>query len=214
MSIETRPATADDAPFLAWVMQEASRSHLPHGIWDLALPGPDEPRLELLATVAVTEQEHFAHYTRFRVLEVDGEPAAGLSAYENSQHGMAMLGAGLFEAAKELGWSQEKLESTIARTASFNATGYPNPDGLWIVEWVATKPEFRGRSLMNRMLVEILDEGREQGFERAQIGHLLGNTAARSAYERVGFVWIEDHCHEDFQRDYGEPGLARMQRDL
>jgi translation initiation factor 4G len=214
MAIETRPATADDAPFLAWVIQEASRSHLPHGIWDLALPGPDEPRLDLLATVAVTDQEHFAHYTRFRVLEVDGAPAAGLSAYENSEHGMEKLGAGLVEAAGKLGWSQEEFERTIARTASFNATGYPNPDGLWIVEWVATKPAFRGRSLMNRMLLEILEEGRALGFERAQIGHLLGNTPARSAYERVGFAWVEDHCHDDFMRDYGEPGLARMQRDL
>jgi ribosomal protein S18 acetylase RimI-like enzyme len=214
MSIETRPATAEDAPFLAWVIQEAARSHLERGIWDLTLPGPDAPRLELLGTVAVTGQEHFAHYRRFRVLEVDGVRAAALSAYENGAHGMAKLGAGLLEAAQSLGWSQEKLETFIAHTASFSATGYPSPDGLWIVEWVATRPEFRGHSLMNRLLLEILDEGRRLGFERAQIGYLLGNTRAKGAYERVGFEWVEDHCHEDFQRDYGEPGLARMQRDL
>ena len=35
MSTETRPATAEDAPFLAWVIQEAARSHLEIGIWDL-----------------------------------------------------------------------------------------------------------------------------------------------------------------------------------
>jgi RimJ/RimL family protein N-acetyltransferase len=214
MSIETRPATADDAPFLAWVMQAAARSHLELGIWDLALPGPDEPRLEFLATLALTDQLHFGHFSRVRVLEVDGVPAAGLSAYENSELGMEKLALGLFEAAGKLGWTQQKLEQTIADTSSFSATGYPNPDGLWIIEWVATRPEFRGRSFMNRMLLEILDEGRKQGFERAQIGHLLGNTPARAAYERVGFVWLEDHCHPDFQRDYGEPGLARMQRDL
>jgi len=214
MSIESRPATADDAPFLAWVMQEASRSHLPFGIWDLALPGPDEPKLEFLAALAVSERIHFGHFSRFRVLEVEGRRAAGLATYENSEHGMEKLGLALLETAGNLGWSQQKLESLIAGTASFNATGYPNPDGLWIIEWVATKPEFRGRSLMNRLLLEILDAGRDQGFERAQIGHLLGNTPARSAYERVGFRWIEDHCHPDFERDYGEPGLARMQRDL
>jgi RimJ/RimL family protein N-acetyltransferase len=214
MPTESRPATADDAPFLAWVMQEAARSHLPHGIWDLALPGPDEPRLEFLAALAVSERIHFGHFSRFRVIEVGGTPAAGLAAYENSEHGMAQLGLALVETTQELGWAQEKLEAVIARTGSFSATGYPNDDGLWIIEWVATKPEFRGRSLMNRLLNEILDAGREQGFERAQIGHLLGNTPARSAYERIGFRWIEDHCHPDFERDYGEPGLARMQRDL
>ncbi|MBW2288500.1 MAG: GNAT family N-acetyltransferase [Deltaproteobacteria bacterium] len=214
MSIATRPATAEDAPFLAWVIQAAARSHLELGIWDLALPGPDAPRLEFLATLAVTDQAHFAHFSRFRVLEVDGVPAAGLSAYENSEHGMEKLALGLVEASRKLAWTQQKLERTIKDTGSFNATGYPSPDGLWIVEWVATRPEFRGRSFMNRMLLEILDEGRALGFERAQIGHLLGNTPARAAYERVGFVWLEDHCHPDFERDYGEPGLARMQRDL
>jgi len=214
MSIATRPARADDAPFLAWVMQEAARSHLELGIWDLGLPGPEAPRLEFLAGLAVTEQEHFAHFSRFRVLEVDGVPAAGLSGYEASQHGMEKLVLGFVEASQKLDWTQQELESALTNTASFSATGYPNPDGLWIVEWVATRPEFRGRSFMNRMLLEILEEGREQGFERAQIGHLLGNTPARTAYERVGFSWVEDHCHPDFERDYGSPGLARMQLDL
>jgi RimJ/RimL family protein N-acetyltransferase len=214
MSIETRPATADDASFLAWVIQAATRSHLERATWDFALPGPEAPRLEFLATMTLTDQLHFAHFSRFRILEVDGVPAAGLSAYENSEHGMEKFTLGVLEAFQTLGWTQEKLESFVAGASSFSSTGYPNPDGLWIIEWVATRPEFRGRSFMNRMLLEILDEGRKQGFERAQIGHLLGNTPARAAYERVGFVWLEDHCHPDFQRDYGEPGLARMQRDL
>jgi len=125
MSIETRPATADDAPFLAWVIQAAARSHLELGIWDLALPGPDEPRLEFLATLALTDQIHFGHFSRFRVLEVDGVPAAGLSAYENSEHGMEKLALGLVETSRKLGWTQQKLERTIADTGSFNATGYP-----------------------------------------------------------------------------------------
>ena len=214
MSIETRTATADDAAFLAWVIQAATRSHLERATWDFALPGPEAPRLEFLATLALTDQLHFAHFSRFRILEVDGVPAAGLSAYENSEHGMEKFTLGILETSQTLGWAQEKLESFIAGASSFSSTGYPNPDGLWIIEWVATRPEFSGRSFMNRMLLEILDEGRKQGFERAQIGHLLGNTPARAAYERVGFVWLEDHCHPDFQRDYGEPGLARMQRDL
>ena len=91
---------------------------------------------------------------------------------------------------------------------------YPNPDGLWIVEWVATRPEFRGRALIRRLLREILDLGREEGFQKAQIGYLLGNTRAKSAYEGVGFEWVEEHCHPAFEEDYGTPGIARMQRDL
>jgi ribosomal protein S18 acetylase RimI-like enzyme len=214
MPIETRPATAEDAPFLAWVMQEAARSHLEKGVWDLAFPGEDEPRLEILAKIITTERIHFAHFSRFRVLELDGEPASALSAYENSRHGMEQLRLGMAEAFSQLGWSPEEMLAVGERSASFAATGYPNPDGLWIVEWVATRPEFRGRALIHRLLLEILDLGREQGFARAQIGYLLGNTRAKSAYERVGFKWVEEHCHPSFEEDYGVPGIARMQREI
>jgi len=214
MPIETRPATADDAPFLAWVMQEAARSHLEYGIWDFSFPGEDEQRLDILAKIATTERIHFAHFSRFRVLEIDGEPASALAAYENSQHGMEQLTLGMAEAFSQLGWTPEEMLGVRDRSASFAATGYPNPDGLWIVEWVATRPEFRGRALIRRLLREILDLGREQDFTRAQIGYLLGNTRAKSAYEGVGFKWVEEHCHPDFEEDYGTPGLARMQRDL
>jgi ribosomal protein S18 acetylase RimI-like enzyme len=214
MSIETRPATDADAPFLAWVMQEAARSHLPRGVWDLAFPGEEAQRLDILAKLTTTEQHHFAHFSRFRVLEVDGVLASGLSAYENSRYGMEKLTLGLAEVFTSLGWTPEQMQEVSLRTGSFAATGYPNPDGLWIIEWVATRPEFRGRSLVHRLLEEILDQGRDEGFTRSQIGYLLGNVRAKGAYEGVGFEWMEDHCHPDFEADYGTPGVARMQRAL
>jgi len=214
MAIETRPATAEDAPFLAWVMQTAARSHLEQGVWDHTFPGEEGPRLEILAKLLTTQRIHFGHYSRFRILEVDGEPASGLSAYEPSEHGIEQLQLGIAEALSQLGWTPEKILGLAEHTASFASTGYPNPDGLWIVEWVATRPEFRGRALVRRLLLEILEEGRAQGFTRAQIGYLLGNVRAKSAYEGVGFEWVAEHRHPDFERDYGSPGLARLQRDL
>jgi translation initiation factor 4G len=214
MAQKTRPATAEDAPHIAWTMQEAARSHLPKGLWDLALPGDDAPRLDVLAKITTTERVHFGHFSRFRILEVDGEPAAALSAYEHSAHGVEQLTLGMAEAFAKLGWSPEEMQAVAERTRSFGATGYPNPDGLWIVEWVATRPQFRGRGLIRVLLHEILDEGRAQGFERAQIGYLLGNVRAKQAYAGVGFEWVDEYRHPDFERDYGTPGLARMQRDL
>jgi len=214
MSIETRPATAADAPFVAWVMQEAARSHVDKGIWDHLFPDDEAERLEILAAIATTGTPHFAHYSRFRILEVDGEAASALSAYENAEFGAEHLNAGMAEVLLARGWSVEEMVAMGKRTASFEALGYPNPDGLWIVEWVATRPAFRGRALVRRLLQEILDEGRSAGFERAQIGFLLGNVRAQNAYEGVGFRWVEEYRHPDFERDYGVPGLARMQMNL
>jgi GNAT superfamily N-acetyltransferase len=96
----------------------------------------------------------------------------------------------------------------------YQALGYPNPDDLWIVEWVATGVNYRGRGIMHQLLNAILDQGRERGFSRTQIGHLLGNLSAKGAYEAVGFEWIDEYTHEAFDRAFGSPGIARMQRDL
>lgn len=214
MSIEIRPAGVDDAPFIAWVKQEAARSHLERGIWDLAFPGEDAQRLDILAKFATTEPIHFGHVSRFLILEVDGQPAAGLAGYEKSEHGIEQLIQAMMKALGQLGWSEEQMQATMSRLGSFAATGYPSPEGVWIIEWVATKPEFRGRGLIRRLLLEILEKGRQRGFAKAQIGYLLGNVRAKSAYEGVGFKWVDEHCHPDFERDYGEPGIARMQLDL
>jgi len=100
------------------------------------------------------------------------------------------------------------------RIKAFDTTGYPNTDGLWIVEWVATRPRFRGRGLIRRLLDEILQIGRNEGFTRSQIGYMLGNDPAVRAYEKVGFEWVEDHRSLLFEAALGSPGLGRMQTAL
>jgi len=214
MTATTRPATPEDARFLAWIMQEAARSHLPLGVWDLAFPGTEPARLDLLAACLLTDPAHFGHWSRFRIAEVDGAPAAALSAYENSAHGESHMGRAMARALTRCGWAGEQLLEMRERIEVFDTTGYPTPDGIWIVEWVATLPEHRGQGLVRELLEAILETGRAAGFERAQIGILIGNDAARHAYERAGFVQIDEHRHPDFERALGTPGLARFQRDL
>ncbi len=94
-------------------------------------------------------------------------------------------------------------------------TCYPEtPEDRWIVEWVATVPEFRGRGIVNQLLLAILDKGRERGYEKAQIGYLLGNTRAQRSYERVGFKTVSDRRDPDFEASLGCPGIACMHLDL
>jgi len=214
MAVTTRPANEDDAAFLAWVMQEAARSHLALGVWDLAFPGPEAERLEQLEACLRTDPVHFGHWSRFLVAEVDGEPAAALSAYENEAHGESHMGRAMARGLTRLGWTGERLMEMRDRISVFDTTGYVTPDGVWIVEWVATRPEHRGRGLVRQLLEDILDAGRAEGFGRAQIGILIGNEAARHAYERAGFEKVEEHRHPDFEAALGSPGLARFQRDL
>ncbi len=214
MNQSIRPARASDAELIAWVLQESARSHLPYGVWDAAFPGPDEPRLEALARLATTQQLHNAHYSRFLVAEQDGEPAAALSAYESAEYGQDKLNQGVGEVLVGLGWSGDQIRGLVERIQPYERLGYPNPEGLWIVEWVATKPAFRGRGIVRTLLDAILQKGREEGFERSQIGYLLGNIPAKSVYEAAGFEWVDEYTDPVFEEAFGTPGVARMQRDL
>ncbi len=209
-----RPATPDDARFIAWVIQAAGRSHLPKGIWDIALPGDEEERLDVLQAIVTTRQLHFAHWTRFLVHEVDGVPAAALSAYESEAFGGDKLGLGMGEAFTTLGWSDEEMLAVPRRMAPFGSLGFPTPHSLWIVEWVATLPDYRGRGLVNALLLDILEQGREEGFVRSQIGYFIGNTPAKNAYEKVGYKYVDEYRHADWEAALGSPGVARLHLDL
>ena len=212
--IKTRPANKSDALFVAWVMQEAARSHLPIGMWDLVFPGPDDQRLEKLGILTTTETVHFGHYSRFLIAEENGVPAAALSAYENTRHGPKYLGAALAEAFKTMGLPETELMKVPERMAPMTAIKYKINDGQWVVEWVATKPEFRGRGIIYGLLQEILDKGRKEGFTESQIGYILGNIPAKNAYEKIGYRYVTAYRHPDFQATFGEPGLASMHLSL
>jgi ribosomal protein S18 acetylase RimI-like enzyme len=82
--------------------------------------------------------------------------------------------------------------------------------GAWIVEWVATRPEFRRRGLVDQLLRAELQVGRDRGHRTGQITILAGNVAAKHAYERVGFEVVEEKLSPDLEAALGTPGLVRF----
>jgi translation initiation factor 4G len=208
-----RPATADDAPFIAWVQQEASRSHLPFGFWDLAFPGPDEYRLRLVERIGCAEAKSFCHWSNFLVAEVDGEPAAGLSGYANPKAATGDLFIhAMAEALTAEGWNEARMGAMQERIAPFLTCIPTLPEEAWILEWVATRPAYRGKGLTRALLQAIVDVGRKRGHELFQIGVLIGNTPAQRAYEGAGFKVVDEVKHPSFEATFGVPGLRRLLR--
>jgi translation initiation factor 4G len=196
------------------VQQEASRSHLPFGFWDVAFPGPDAYRLRLLERVCAAEARSFCHWSGFLVAEVDGEPAAALSAYDDAtsatgERFMAALGT----ATAAEGWDEARLPALFERVAPFLTCAPEQPDDAWIVEWVATRPEHRGKGLVRALLPAVVDAGRRRGHGRFQIGVLIGNTPAQRAYEGAGFAVVDEKRHPAFEATFGSPGIRRLMRD-
>ncbi len=214
MEIRIRDAVPEDAPFLAWVMQAAARSHRPLSFWDLAFPGPDRPRLEYIAELAVSDARSFTHYSGFLVAEADGHPVAGLSAYDSTHKNMDAFLTSIAALTAARGWSPEHQSLLFSRMAPAGTCMPESPPGVWVIEWVAATPAARGKGVANALLLAILDRGREAGYRQTQIGHLLGNTPAKTAYERVGFETVDEKRHPAFEEVFGSPGIARMVREL
>jgi ribosomal protein S18 acetylase RimI-like enzyme len=214
MDSRIRPARDSDAEFIAWVQQTAARSHVERGFWDVAIPGREAPRLELIAALARAEPRSFCHWSRFLVAEVDGEPAAALSGYEPDRHGGGAFLEALTGTLRRARWSDAEMEALYGRTTAFMSCIPETPGDAWVVEWVATLPEHRGCGHVKHLLPAILDEGRRAGFRRAQIAVLIGNTPAQKAYEGAGFAVADEKASPEFEREFGCPGIRRMLRDL
>jgi GNAT superfamily N-acetyltransferase len=213
MTIALRPATLSDTAFVAWVQQEASRSHLPFGFWDVAIPGPDEYRLRILERICRAEAKSFCHWSGFLVIEVDGEPVAGLSAYDDAKNASGPLFTqALTEALTAEGWNEARMGAILQRLGPFLTCALEQPDDTWLVEWVATRPAHRGKGYTRTLLQAILAAGRARGHTQFQIGVLIGNTPAQRAYEGVGFTVVDEKTDPAFEATFGTPGIRRLQQ--
>ena len=210
MKIEIRPARHDDAPLLAWVMLMAGRSHLERGIWDIIISQPEDKCLAVLEALALTEPRHMCYYTEFIVAEVDGHPVAALSGYDPVTNGELTVGEPLAIAAQKTGLTEADMELGREGLARFMTCHFDAYGGAWIVEHVATLPEFRRCGIISRLLQEILDKGRRQGFRVAQVSYYIGNTPAQRSYEKSGFKVFDEKRHPDFEAEIGCPGMMRL----
>jgi ribosomal protein S18 acetylase RimI-like enzyme len=212
--VTIRPATVADAELIAWVEVEAARSNRPLGFWDLVFPGADAPRLALVADVVRSEQRSFAHWDGFLVAERDGVAIGALSGYDPTQKRIEHMIGALGDATARAGWSDAHQQLIGSRITPVMTCLSDTPDDRFVIEWVALKPEARGKGAAAGLLEAILARGRAAGHRKAQISFLIGNTAAQRTYERAGFAVVSEKRHADFEATFGAPGTACMWRDL
>ncbi len=212
MATLVRAARDDDAAFVASTILAASRSHLTRGAWDIALALPTDGVLSVLERLAVATPPSFCSARGFLLAEVDGSPAAALSAYDPGL--VAPTDPAIDAALIAMGWSQADIDQSNTRLAPFMTCTPAQEHGTWIVEWVATRPEFRRRGLVERLLGDILALGRDRGYADAQIAILMGNTPAQRAYEKMGFHLTQERTHPEFATLVGCPGIAELHQRL
>ena len=214
MKVQIRPAGKEDIAFIAWVLLTAHRGHLERGLWDFMVGGDEQQCLGYLQGLTSTDQLHWAHFSTFLVAEVDHQPAAALSGYFAPQLGEEAFVKGLFEANRKIGRSKEEHKASFQRYGSILHVAPEHANGTWVVENVATRPEFRRRGLVDQLLAKILEKGRDLGARTTDISVLIGNDPAQCAYEKNGFQVAGEKRHPDFEKTYGTPGIRALSREL
>jgi ribosomal protein S18 acetylase RimI-like enzyme len=212
MTTILRPAEPRDAEFVGWACVMAARSQLARGWFDVVLRRDDAFVFEFAKHLAATKARSWWHWSLFHVAEVDGVPASAMCGFGDDAVYMAS-GEAMAEAADKMSVSKEELAQYWPR-GSFIMSATTSEEGAWTIENVATKPEFRGRGLVQMLIGKKLDIARSEGFERAQISFFIGNTRAERAYARAGFVFAEEKRAADFEAAMGIPGIRRFARDV
>jgi ribosomal protein S18 acetylase RimI-like enzyme len=208
-----RPAQASDAGFIARNILASQRGPLPRGWFDVTL-GWDEPQcvafVERIATARVPSWWHVSH---FIIAEIEGAPAASLCALPASGIGPAAKGA-IEAAAAESGLGASDVAAILRRGAYTRNCWVQGEEGDWLIEHVATVPDYRGRGLVQGLIDHALATGAQAGFTRASISFLIGNEAAERCYAKAGFAFAEEKRDPAFEAITGSPGFRRFVRAI
>lgn len=205
-----RPAVAGDAPEVARLMYLAGKSHVETSIYDLTFPGSMEERLSKMAALFTAQTRSWYHYSHYLVSESGGSIAGSLCGFNEQEAGGVLLQ----DAYVEIGTDRAEGKAMYARMQPFHRVNPKHYEDSWVVEHVAVFPEFRGQGVISALLQEILDRGRERGYRGAELNMLIGNTPAQGAYEKAGFVVVEENTDDEFMKIFGSPGMARLYMQL
>lgn len=213
-SIQIRRARLRDAEFLAWVTLSASRSQFTLGLWDRIIGADDRGCLDYLARLAVAEPRSLYHYENFLVAEAKGQPAAALCGFQMRADTWTVLTEAMSAVQKDIGWSKADVAASQQRFAPIWAC-FPQDVGAdWVIENVATKPEYRRQGLASALLGAMVREGVERGRQLAQITLYIGNDSARTAYEKLGFRFSDQTRCPALEPLFGAVGFVRLLRKL
>jgi translation initiation factor 4G len=207
--ISIRSAKSEDASSLAQIILMAGRAHVKQGIWEVILGGTEEECLAFLQLIAVTKIPHLFHYSCYLVAEVGGAAAGGLGGYDPRYLGYQRLRKAILEVVQKSG--QRRIDPEAEkRSARISGCISDAMEGAWVIDSVATFPQFRRQGIASMLLEKILKKGRKLGFHRAQINMYIGNTPAQRVYEKLGFRVVEEKRDPTFESEIGSPGMLSL----
>ena len=208
-----RPARPEDKAFIARNILFSQRGPLPRGWFDIALDWPEPEVTAFVERIATARRISWWHVSQFVVAEVDGHPAASLCALPAAGTRPAARAA-IEEVALETGRRPADVTAIFRRGAYTRDCWVQGGDGDWLIEHVATLPEYRGRGLVAGLDRACARRRKGRGLQRASISFLIGNEAAERSYAKAGFAFAEEKRDPAFEALTGAPGFRRFTRAI
>ena len=205
-----RPACKSDADFLAWAILASQRGHVGRGWLDIALGLSERETLAFARRLTLTRTRTWWHMSTFFVAEMDGAVAATLCVLRAGE-GVASAGNALQEAGNDMGLD---LAAVRQRGSYMSECWMPGDPEAWLIEHVATRPNYRGRGIALALLEHALAVGKKNSCTKAQITFLIGNDSAERSYLKAGFQFGEEKRGVEFESLTGAPGLRRYEREI
>lgn len=128
--------------------------------------------------------------SHFLIAEVDGEPAAAVSAWIEKESGIAssILKSNILMYFLDA----EVIRAAMPALTLMNEVSFNREEGALQIECVYTLEKYRGMGLAGRIIEEHIRISQEAGsdLEKVQVILLENNAAAKRAYEKVGFGFV------------------------
>ena len=215
MNIHIRNGRRDDAPFLARSILIAGRAHVEKGIWEVVLGLPEKQCLTFLQNIAVTGPPHLFHYSCYFIAETAMQDMVGsLGGYNPKLMGYQPLQQAIPAVYRKLQLPEKISRDANERAARIMSCLPGEIDNAWVIDSVATMPEYRGNGIAESLLYKMLDEGRKQGHKLSQVNMYIGNEPALHLYQKMGFKIIEEKRDKYFAENIGSPGMLSLVRQL
>ena len=214
-TLHIREAVAQDASFLAKSILIAGRAHVTRGIWEVILGGTEEDTLRFLQFLSVTQIPHLFHYSYYLIAEEKTSgPVGSLGGYDSKIAGYQTLQQAIPEVARKLNLPAEVSNISEERAKQILACLPKEIGGAWVIDSVATLPEYRRKGVSEKLLHTILEKGKRQGYSKAQVNMYIGNEPALKLYRKFGFEIVEETFDEYFEKSIGSPGMLSLVKDL
>lgn len=209
-----RDARPEDADFLALVIRMASLGRGSTSIWDLALGFGEVAQGHILRDLVLAEPPSAAHFNGFVVAEAHSSPIAAACGYLPSEKSPELFTEALLTITERLGWLEQQQLKLIQSFEVFSRCLPMTRGEDWVLEYIATLPQYRGSGVTQELLEDLLDCGREAGAKIARVAYFVGNDPAKKLYRRLGFVETHESLDSEFQELFGAPGVVHMMRRL